>query len=189
MYLFFDTETTGLPADWKAPVEKVDNWPRMVQIAWIIFDNHGKELESRNHIIIPEGYHIPKESSLVHGITDEIAKECGQELLGVLNSFKKVTDDSDYLVAHNMSFDEKIVGAEMIRKHIENIIEQKRKICTMKETTDFCSIKGRYGYKWPTLAELHRKIFGCDFEDAHDASVDIKITAKCFWELRKREHI
>jgi len=30
MYLFFDTETTGLPRNWKAPVTDLDNWPRMV---------------------------------------------------------------------------------------------------------------------------------------------------------------
>jgi hypothetical protein len=31
--------------------------------------------------------------------------------------------------------------------------------------------------------ELHRKLFGCDFEGAHDASFDVAATAKCFWEL------
>ena len=35
MYLFFDTETTGLPRRWNAPVTDVDNWPRLVQLAWI----------------------------------------------------------------------------------------------------------------------------------------------------------
>ncbi|MCX6741278.1 MAG: hypothetical protein NTY61_02675, partial [Candidatus Parcubacteria bacterium] len=38
-YLFFDTETTGLPKNWKAPIEDLDNWPRIVQIAWAIYKN------------------------------------------------------------------------------------------------------------------------------------------------------
>ena len=37
-----------------------------------------------------------------------------------------------------------------------------------------------------TLSEHHIKLFGEDFEDAHDALVDISITGKCFWELRNR---
>ena len=31
-YLFFDTETTGLPANWQAPMSDLENWPRLVQI-------------------------------------------------------------------------------------------------------------------------------------------------------------
>jgi len=35
MYLFFDTETTGLPKKWKAPITDLDNWPRLVQLAYL----------------------------------------------------------------------------------------------------------------------------------------------------------
>ena len=55
----------------------------------------------------------------------------------------------------------------------------------MQRSTDFCAIDGQYGYKWPKLFELHQKLFGVGFEEAHDAGVDIRATAKCFWELRK----
>ena len=34
--------------------------------------------------------------------------------------------------------------------------------------------------------ELHQKLFGCDFDNAHDSSADIAATEKCFWELKKR---
>lgn len=51
MYLFFDTETTGLPRDWKAPVTNTANWPRMVQLAWLLYEPDGKLGESDNHII------------------------------------------------------------------------------------------------------------------------------------------
>ena len=57
----------------------------------------------------------------------------------------------------------------------------------MQSSTNYCAIPGFYGnYKWPTLDELHRKLFNTGFEDAHDASVDINATAKCFWELKRR---
>ena len=42
MYLIFDTETTGLPKNWKAPITDTDNWPRCVQIAWQLHDEMGE---------------------------------------------------------------------------------------------------------------------------------------------------
>tara|TARA_B110000908_G_C9962776_1_gene317636 strand:+ start:106 stop:219 length:114 start_codon:yes stop_codon:yes gene_type:complete len=33
--LFFDTETTGLPKDFNAPIEEVENWPRLVQLGYL----------------------------------------------------------------------------------------------------------------------------------------------------------
>lgn len=54
MYLFFDTETTGLPRDWNAPVTDLNNWPRMVQIGWILCDNEGNRIESDSCIIQPK---------------------------------------------------------------------------------------------------------------------------------------
>ena len=45
MYLIFDTETTGLPLNWKAPLTDFNNWPRMVQLAWQIHDKTGDLVE------------------------------------------------------------------------------------------------------------------------------------------------
>lgn len=59
MYLFFDTETTGLPKRWNAPVTDLENWPRLVQLAWIMYDDRGNMLESRDVIVKPEGFTIP----------------------------------------------------------------------------------------------------------------------------------
>lgn len=55
----------------------------------------------------------------------------------------------------------------------------------MQASTDLCRLPGPYGFKWPKLSELHYKLFGFDFKEAHDASVDINATEKCFWEMRK----
>ncbi|MFA5080426.1 MAG: 3'-5' exonuclease [Candidatus Paceibacterota bacterium] len=186
MYLFFDTETTGLPKNWKAPITDLDNWPRMVQIAWIMFDNQGIEITAENYIIRPEGFTIPEETARIHGITTQRALEEGNSLISVLKQFKETIDESRIIIAHNIDFDEKIIGAEFLRNNIYNPIEEKQKICTMYSTIDFCAIKSKYGNKWPKLTELHYKLFESDFEDAHDAETDIRITAKCFWELKKR---
>jgi len=185
MYLFFDTETTGLPRNWKAPVTDLNNWPRMIQIAWILCDNNGNRVESDDFIIKPENFKIPIEASRVHGISTEKANNEGEDLGKVLSLFNELVERADFIVAHNISFDEKILGAELLRKRIYSNFSKKRKLCTMQSSTDYCRLPGPYGYKWPKLSELHIKLFGEDFEDAHDASVDINATEKCFWEMRK----
>ena len=185
MYLFFDTETTGLPRNWKAPVTDLNNWPRMIQIAWILCDNNGNRVESDDFIIKPENFEIPRDASRIHGISTERAINEGEDLVRVLNEFNKLVERSDFIVAHNISFDEKILGAELLRKKIQSDFNRKSKLCTMKSSTNYCRLSGPYGYKWPKLSELHIKLFGEDFDEAHDASVDINATEKCFWEMRK----
>lgn len=186
MYLFFDTETTGLPKKWDAPIEDLENWPRLVQIAWILFDDDGGQVLSKEYIIKPEGFLIPEESSRVHGITTELAMKKGRPLQKILNEFSLSMSLSNFLVAHNMSFDEKIIEAEFLRKRVQKSLFQPKKLCTKEIATEFCKIPGPYGFKWPSLSELHIKLFGEDFKDAHDALVDVSACAKCFFELKKQ---
>jgi DNA polymerase III epsilon subunit-like protein len=185
-YLFFDTETTGLPRNWKAPVNDFSNWPRLVQVAWESYDKDGNKTGEENFIIKTDGFTIPEDSAKVHGISTERAQKEGIPLLDVLKKFYDFIDKTDTLVAHNMSFDEKIIGAEFLRSNMQNILDSKKKICTMEKSTDLCAIPGSYGFKWPKLSELHRKLFGVDFEEAHNATVDIRATARCFWEMKHR---
>jgi DNA polymerase III epsilon subunit-like protein len=185
MFLFFDTETTGLPLNWKAPVTKLDNWPRMVQIAWLLYDLKGVKMDGQSYIIKPEGYKIPADVAKIHRITTEIAINEGHDLTKVLNIFAELVEEAEIIVAHNISFDEKIVGAEFLRKKVKNSFFDKKRVCTMLSSTDYCKINGPYGYKWPKLSELHYKLFGADFEEAHNAEVDIHATARCFWKLKE----
>lgn len=191
MLLFFDTETTGLPRDWSAPVERLDNWPRLVQLAWLLCDENGRKLEERVHIVKPSGFIVPPEAARVHGITQEKALAEGKEVLSVLEEFSEMIDEADFLVAHNMNFDEKIMGAEFLRGGIKSGLFRTERICTMLSTVDFCGIPSASGdgYKWPKLSELHIKLFGKDFEDAHDAMVDTSACARCFFKLREMEII
>ncbi|MEY4127980.1 MAG: hypothetical protein RL737_2169, partial [Bacteroidota bacterium] len=186
MILFFDTETTGLPENWKAPVTDLDNWPRLVQLAYLVYDFDGNLIHSSNEIVKPNGFTIPVDASNVHGITTDIANQRGSKIEEVFELFSIHLKRAKVLVAHNMAYDEKIIGSEMIRLGMENTVDSKEKICTMESTVDLCKIDGPYGYKWPKLEELHRFLFNHDFDGAHDALADIQATAKCFWELNKR---
>lgn len=184
-YLFFDTETNGLPLNWKAPITNLSNWPRLVQLAFSLYNKNGTKLLDENFIIKPVGFTISSESSEIHGITQEIAQKKGKNITDVLQKFNENVKKAHTLVAHNMDFDAKILGAEYLRNDIPDVIREKDKICTMKKTVNFCSIQGEYGYKWPTLSELYQKLFESNFEEAHNAAVDTKATAECFWELKR----
>jgi len=185
MRLFFDTETTGLPRNYKAPASDIHNWPRMVQIAWLMLDDDGQEVASAEHIIRPDGYTIPREAANVHGITTELALAKGEALDVVLDAFAVDLGASSSLVAHNISFDERIVGAEFVRAGRPNMLETKTRHCTMKASTNLCRLPGPYGYKWPTLTELHMHLFGEPFTDAHNALADVRACARCYVELQQ----
>lgn len=185
MILFFDTETNGLPYSWSAPLEELDNWPRLVQLAWLKYTEDGSEISRGNKIIYPEDFDIPEEASSIHGITVERAMEEGEYLIDVVDEFLNDLQDVNLLVAHNMAFDEKIMGAELLRLQKDVLALDLPKQCTMKSSTRFCNIPGRYGgLKWPKLSELHQILFGEEFENAHDALADIEACARCYWKLK-----
>ena len=183
-FLFFDTETTGIPKDYNAPVTDLNNWPRVVQLSWIVTDSQGNELKIRDYIIKPEGFSIPTESSRVHGITTAIANRDGVPLQNVLAELLSDLESATTIVGHNVDFDKKVVGSEFCRCGIERSSLNKPTVCTMKSSTDFCKLPGKYGYKWPTLLELHKILFGEGFGNAHNSLSDIQATKKCFFKLK-----
>jgi DNA polymerase III subunit epsilon len=185
LYLFFDTETTGIPKNYKASVSDLSNWPRLVQIAWVITDENGGEISSAEHIVKPNGFTIPTDAATIHGITTEIALAQGVELKFALDAIAKEIGAAKSVIAHNMAFDEKILGAEFLRAGYSNHLQAKQRRCTMQSATDFCRLPGPYGYKWPTLSELHQKLFRESFAGAHRALVDVRACAKCYFELRR----
>ena len=185
MYIIFDTETTGLPRDYNAPMSDVDNWPRLVQIAWQLHDAKGKLISNHNYIIRPEGFTIPYNAEKVHGISTKRALAEGHELKEILQIFREDVVQAKFLVGHNIGFDINVVGSEYLRSELVMPMEGKAELDTKDISTDFCAIPGGKGgkFKWPTLTELHQKLFGVGFDDAHDAAYDVDATARCFFGL------
>jgi DNA polymerase III epsilon subunit-like protein len=191
MICFFDTETTGLPKNWRAPMRDLDNWPRCIQLAWLITDNVGHEISRANHLILPDGWAMPTDPFWQNNaFTQENSILNGKPIYEVLTWFIESINKCHSIVSHNMSFDYNIVGAEMLRTGIRagHILA---KYCTKEIGTDVCRIRqenGR-GYKWPKLSELHHFLFAEDFEGAHDALADVFALKKCFFELVRRDVI
>jgi len=186
MFLIFDTETTGFPKDWNAPITDLDNWPRVVQLAWQIHDENGELVEVQDHIIYPDGFDIPFNATKVHGISTERAKNEGRPLADVLTDFEEALEKCEYLVGHNVNFDLNVTGCEYYRVTGENPLDAKKSLDSCTETTaKLCELPGGRGgrYKLPKLEELHRHLFGEGFAEAHNAAFDVEATARVFLEL------
>ncbi|MBQ1969009.1 MAG: DNA polymerase III subunit alpha [Flavobacteriales bacterium] len=191
MYLIFDTETTGFPKDRNAPIEAVDNWPRMVQLAWQLHDDMGRLIEARNYIVRPEGYDIPYNAEKIHGISTSRAMKEGVELSFVLGEFSRALEQTRFAVGHNIYFDIPVVRCEYYRKGMSDTLESKGVLDTCTEdTAELCKIGGGAGrrFKLPKLIELHQYLFGEGFDAAHNASADVEATARCFLELVRLGH-
>ena len=138
------------------------------------------------HLIKPEGFVIARGAFQLHGISTEHATAHGVPLRPVLDRFRSAVEQAKVIVAHNANFDSNVVGAEFIRAGLGNAFEHRPLRCTMKESTNFCRLPGNRGYKWPSLGELHKILFGEPFASAHDAAADCLACMRCFFALKSR---
>jgi len=196
IFFIFDLETNGLPHSSDIGYKFVNNWPKIVQIAWGLYNCKGENLIFRNYTLKPTNFVITKESTKIHGISNNFAKKNGKNMSDILDFLKQDLEKSTFLVAHNLNFDKNTLLAEfkrMSRYDLIHLFENKKQICTLKETTHFCRLNGspnsRSLYKWPKLSELYKKLFNISLQNAHDAEYDVKNLSKCFFELIKRDII
>ena len=208
MIIFFDFETTGLIP----PIIQSDgrqynpNYRRLemydearaVQLAFCVYHNDGSIHSNHNHIIKPVDFAIPSESTEIHKITHMDAMNNGDNINDVLDNFEYYLDRSSLLVAHNINFDRNILLSEAYRQRRYKLVDKisnKRYFCTMRGygIKDFVRIPSKYynGYKNPKLIELHNKLFTerVPVNAWHNALTDAKITAKCFFALKKMKII
>ncbi len=163
--VIFDTETTGTNP----------NVDKIVQIATMQMRN-GKIVpeESVDQLINP-GIPMPKEAENVHGISDEMVKDC-PKMEEYLTTFldKTLNKKNGIVVAYNSKFDVPLLN-RYIREH--NISdESKLKEKSMAKVLDpfiliqrihpFLGAKKKLGYQYHWL-------FCKPMENAHDAFADV----------------
>ncbi len=186
MYLIFDTETTGLPKRFNAPITDTDNWPRCIQIAWQLHDSMGKCIDHQDYLIKPDGFNIPYDAEKIHGISTELAEEQGISLTEMLEKFNAALEQTTFVVGQNVKFDLNIMGCEFFRESVTNKLQELPVLDTCTEhTASLCQIPGGRGgkFKLPTLTELHQHLFNTPFAEAHNATADVEATTRCFFEL------
>jgi DNA polymerase-3 subunit epsilon len=181
--LFFDVETTGLPENYKAHYSQINNWPRIVQLSWLIADSGGEILKESDNIIKVD-FPIPAEVSRIHGITDAISQSAGVDIAQVLNCFLKDLANAEYIICHNVGFDLPVLQSELLRANMDHAVEKKT-FCTMVSSTSYCQLPGNRGFKWPRLSELYQICFCEPIQNSHNAIVDVRATHRIFFHLLK----
>jgi DNA polymerase III epsilon subunit-like protein len=204
----FDTETTGLPKTKFINPHKLNEWPYIVQLSYIIYDTSINEIILiQDHIIKMENnVNICEESTKIHGITNEISKMKGKLMKDVMEEFFYYIRNCDLVVGHNISFDINMLKIELLRiihldlsysdeciKYIKLNLYYLNNIkniyCTLQESIELCNIQtisktGKPYLKYPKLIELHNKLFETSPNNLHNSLNDIVVTLRCFIKMK-----
>lgn len=195
MILIYDTETTGLP-DFKSPSDAPQQ-PHIVQFAAIMIDPVTRiERASVDLIVKPDGWTIPDEVAAIHGITNEIAESCGVDEEVVADLFLDLRCKATIEVAHNITFDRRIMRIAMLRhlglsREAIKATEATQKFCTMNACTPIINLPptekmARAGFtkpKPPHLSECVQHFFGEELTGAHNALIDVRACARVYFHL------
>ena len=186
MYIVFDVSANGRPKSYKAPVDDTFNWPRLMHLSWIILDADLKPKTDYDFIIKPNGW-VPTDAALKsHHLSAEQVEQSENELKDVLDLFKASVQECTYVFAHNLAFNEGILGSEYYRSQISSPLIGADSYCLMHEATYYCKLPGKRGYKWPSLQEMHTVLFKQGYTPTNNARADVIAAARCFIYLKKK---
>jgi DNA polymerase III epsilon subunit-like protein len=193
--LFLDTETNGLPTNYKAPPTQTHQWPEMVSVAWEVWTVEGAVwtcVATESHRVRPpEGLRWDVEAEKIHGISYETAHATGKPIQILLMALQEELAQATHVIAHNLAFDRAVLLASMMRHQGSAKWTPGKNVCTMMETVAVCKIPSTSPYataadpyKWPRLQELHHHLFKKDWTGpAHDALSDVQCMRTCYREL------
>jgi len=200
--LAFDTETTGLPVSYNAPLSDSSKWPYIVQLSFIVFDTLKKEiLDYSDRIIkLDPDIIITPESIAIHQITPEQSQRDGISIQKALQEFDDAIKDVDLIIGHNIQFDKNMLTVEFHRNRLRNCLYRDgrpiNEFCTMKRNIELCKLPFvnhnntiMSHYKWPTLSELHYCLFNAKPKGTHNAIVDVMICLRCYVYLHHKYDI
>lgn len=183
--LVFDTETTGLPVTWDAPVTDTYNWPRILELGWELCWENGETIRKSCSLVKPDGWKVPDKTWWIeHGFTQAQNEAEGRPLPELLDEFLVAAEEADVLIAHNLGYDRPIINCEMYR-YKRKFRKTLQKVCTKLESEYICKIPNGYGrYKWPTLDEAYKFFYGESFEGAHAAGNDVEACKKVYLAIQ-----
>jgi len=194
-YLILDTETTGYLSKEEMQVTDPGMLPRIIQVAWLLFDEDGKLIRSQNRFISQE-QPIPASSVRIHGLDDTLIQKKGEPPSAVWNDFLKDLNACSFVIAHHIDFDIPLIENELKLIGIQNPFAGKRTICTMKQGKDLCKLPAENSndFRYPTLEELYKILFTGrlthePLSGLHNAMTDASIAAKVFFHMLKMQHI
>ncbi|HLX65311.1 MAG TPA: 3'-5' exonuclease [Planctomycetota bacterium] len=186
MYLFFDTETTGLPDFKKRASDRCQ--PDMVELAALVTDAYGNIKAELSFLINPRAWvhSIGVRAFEAHQITRELCSQYGVDIDLALDRFCDLCKEAEFIVAHNLEFDKFIVQTAMYRCNRKLRIGHLREFCTMKESTNVVCLGGPYTFKLPKLSEAYEFFFNRSLADSHNAMSDVTACKDIFFKLKDR---
>ncbi len=178
MIMFFDTETSNLPAKGQYNNPSHPEAPHIIEWAWLRAEDDGTVVDGSRYLIKPDGFTISPGAQAIHGISQEKAMEEGIELHAAMDLFKTALTECHTLVAHNINFDLLVVKAECLRLFgkLPNF-DRLALICTMHMMTNVCKLRNEkipYLFKWPKLNEAYMHLFNEPVRGAHGALADVE---------------
>jgi len=183
-YIFIDTETSGIPDSFNIPVSEPDQWPAIIQLAWIVVDLDGNLVKEENHYLKNRGVKIDPRSYQMHRITVEDLKKKGVSKRGMLKRlYKDIKRYNALVVAHFVEFDIKMLAVENIRLRLDLDLHQLPTYCTMLNSAGENRHPDR---SYPSLGELYRHYFNKPMKNEHDALCDARAAAECFLEMTEK---
>jgi DNA polymerase III epsilon subunit-like protein len=179
--LIFDTETTGMVQFRKPPEDK--SQPDLIQLGMLLVETSDWQPRARHSLLVQlvEGVRIEPGAKEAHGISEEDCARYGVAPIVACSLFNQACMQADIIVAHNLSFDTSIMKTALFRiGNKPHRLDGRQHVCTKEASTDVLKLPGKYGYKWPTLAEAYRHYTGEEIEGAHDALVDTEACLQIF---------
>jgi hypothetical protein len=184
MFLLFDVSTNGKPKNWKAHFTDTFSWPKLIHLSWLLYDKKGELTEEGDYLINPTGFDLDPDSLQRAGVDEDMLVKEGVPVRQALEAFDKALHEAIYVFAFNLQYNENVVLAEFYRANMDHHLSQAERFCLMRESTYFCKIKGRDGgYKWPSLSELHAKLYNTSFDGIGNAKKDVMAISRCFNRL------
>lgn len=180
--MVFDTETSGIPPKSAQPCDfEKYNDARLIELAYIIYDNDVKVLEKT--MIVKPDFEIS--NSDIHGITKQFALDNGIPISDVMESFYRDVMPVDVLVGHNVSFDISIMLSESHRLGRSDVIDKINKcemVCTLEKSRKYFGTTTNTGL---TLSNVYMKLFGEAPGVVHRALDDVILCSKCYNKMKE----
>lgn len=188
LYAFIDTETTGLIEDENFPLAEQ---PHLLEIAVNLTTERRETVGGFSRIIKPEGWSIEPEAEKVHGISHDVAHQCGVDLWFAMAELQATLNEATHIIGHNLhGFDRKIITYSMARCDGPMpwwVRQAKKMVDTMELATPIVRLPGEYeSYKFPSLEETAHHFGWIAYETRHRASLDLAAVEQVYWAIMER---
>ena len=196
--MVFDVETTGLPPynmnPDKPETVNLALVPYITQLSFIMYDTETRLITHifDEYIDIPDHVYISDEITNITGIDRDVLNAKGIPMFYAVSVFLQCLKHCDCLVAHNISFDIKMIRFEMMRYAFcqTGVFENVVLYCTMKNSQSICQMRSTRGWiKPPKLSELYFHLFHETVENLHNSIIDVLVCFRCFLKITYHHHI